>query len=258
MTAPFTLNIIIGQGSFGKVYKGKFNQMDVAIKIGKRNSLYFENIILRSHIVGSGIPKVYKYGRIDEMDYMIMELLGNSLDKLLNDGKISSKNTIYNIGLQILQRLQLIHTKGFVYKDIKLENITIGINDPRLIYLIDFGTTCKISSVKSTKTGNARFASLGVHKSNPYSIKDDLYSLGYLLIYLLERSLPWMNIDFGEKDLWDELGKIKEETTYRDLTSDEVIIKYVDYITKTNDIDYNTMMEFFSDNIDNNLKLDWE
>ena len=54
------------------------------------------------------------------------------------------------IGLQVLDRLEWIHSKDIIYRDIKPENFLIGIDDPNVIYIVDFGL-CK--KYRSSKTG---------------------------------------------------------------------------------------------------------
>ena len=103
--------------------------------------------------------------------------------------------------MQLLDRLEWIHSKDIIYRDVKPENFLIGINDPNVIYVVDFGLCKKYRSSKTGKhilpkntkkfNGTLRYASLNVVKGKESSRRDDLISLGYMLIYLIKRDLPW-------------------------------------------------------------------
>ena len=105
------------------------------------------------------------------------------------------------IGMQVLDRLEWIHSKNLIYRDIKPENFMIGINEPNIIYVIDFRLCKKYRSSKTGKhiipklskkfNGNIIFSSSNAIKGKETSRRDDIISLGYMLIFLLKRNLPW-------------------------------------------------------------------
>ena len=109
--------------------------------------------------------------------------------------------------MQLLDRLEWIHSKNLIYRDIKPENFMIGINDPNVIYVIDFGLCKKYRSSKTGKhilpklskkfNGNIIFSSSNAIKGKEISRRDDIISLGYMLIFLLKRNLPW-NINYNK------------------------------------------------------------
>lgn len=58
---------------------------------------------------------------------MIIDLLDQSLEDLFQDnGRRLSLPTVINIGLQIIHRLEAIHRKGFLHRDIKANNFMVG------------------------------------------------------------------------------------------------------------------------------------
>ena len=143
----------LGVGSFGEVYLGKTieNNEYVAIKVERRKIL---NPLLQSEafilfiISGLGIPKVKSFGKVKNYNILVEPLLGKSLFNIFveNNQKMNPEDVCL-IGKQILDRIQWVHSKYIVYRDIKPANFLIGRKDPNLIYLIDFGLSKKISFI---------------------------------------------------------------------------------------------------------------
>lgn len=105
----------------------------------------------------------------------------------------------------MLERVEKLHKVHLVHNDLKLENIVIGVDEPGKIFLIDFGLTSKyIDGEKGTHivkeyirnfSGNFLFASLNSCRGFNKSRRDDIESLFYVLIYLLnEEYLPWCDL----------------------------------------------------------------
>jgi len=151
---------------------------------------------------GFGIPKLISYGIIKNYNILIDTLLGESLENIFI--KKESKCNIIDVcsaGIQIIDRLEWIHSNNLVYKDIKPENFLVGIKDPNVIYIIDFGLCKKYRSSKTVKHilpkmnknffGNIKFSSSNVIKGKESSRRDDIISLGYMLIYFIKKGLPW-------------------------------------------------------------------
>jgi casein kinase 1 len=96
---------------------------------------------------------------------------------------------------------------GFVHNDIKLDNLLIGFKDPSVLYLIDFGLTTKYLNDDGTHIkkenlssfcGNFLFASLNSCRGNNKSRRDDMQSVMYVMVYLMNHNkLPWS--DFGKQ-----------------------------------------------------------
>ena len=94
---------------------------------------------------------------------------------------------------------------GFVHNDIKLENIVVGFEDPNRLYLIDFGLTQKYLTGEGKHvekkalnkfSGNFLFGSLNSCRGYNKSRRDDVESIFYVLIFLLNHSyLPWNDFE---------------------------------------------------------------
>jgi len=153
-----------------------------------------------------GIPRVHYYGREGDFNVLIIDLLGVSLEDLfgLCNRKFSLKTTLM-LADQLIARISYVHMRNFIHRDIKPDNFVIGRDKySNLVYIIDFGLAKKFRDPKTHQhipynelrnlTGTARYASVNTHLGIEQSRRDDLESLGFVLIYLLKGSLPWQGL----------------------------------------------------------------
>ena len=198
---------ILGSGSFGSIYKGQNIRTNeyVAIKVEKINDeiklLKNESKIYQYLHGCSGIPSVKWFGKDNNNYYMVINLLGYSLQDLKNKLRVFSLVLILKLGIKIISLLNTIHEKGLVHRDIKPDNFLFGQNKLSELYLIDFGF-CKSYldndmhvPLKKTHSiiGSFNYASIMSHKRFGLSRRDDLESLGYMLLYFMTDNLPWNN-----------------------------------------------------------------
>ena len=227
----------IGSGCFGSIYKGQNIRTKeyVAIKIEyiKDNFKLLKNeSTIYQYLNGcEGIPHVKWFGKDEQKYYMVINLLGNSLQDLINKTSKFSLALTLKIGIKVLTILKTIHDKGLVHRDIKPDNFLFGINDVNNIYLIDFGF-CKsyIDNGQHNKIkkihrmiGSRNYASISSHQRYDLSRRDDLESLGYMLIYFNTGILPWNNISSEETII-----KLKKDIL-KDNSYPSVLLDFLSY-----------------------------
>ena len=224
----------LAEGAFGDVYIGSniTTKDPVAIKVEPRkiakplleNEAYF-----LFQLRGVGIPEVLSFGRKKKYNILIEPLLGKSLFDIFNERrKHMNLADICLIAKQILDRIQWVHSKGFVHRDIKPDNFLIGRKDPNVIYLIDFGLSKKYKSDKTGKhlkfsftgklTGTVRFASANALRGGEQSRRDDLESIAYMIIFFMRGKLPWQGVTGTKKmERYLKIYKMKKNVTPEDL-----------------------------------------
>jgi len=140
-----------------------------------------------------------------------------------------SNATILKLGLKLVEDLERLHEIGYIHRDLKPENIC---TDPRKtsdnIYLIDFGLSKSYLDDKGNHikirekrglVGTIRYTSINSHLSIEQSRRDDLESLGYILVYLSKGKLPWQGLIFFDEDTRiRRIAELKCSISVEDLT----------------------------------------
>ena len=204
----------LGEGSFGMIFKGEYNNEFYALKFESRKkgkNLLENEAAIMSYLKGPNIPYIKSYGYSGEYNILIMQLLGKSLEDIFKEIKTFSIKSICIIVIQLLNVLEYIHNRHIIHRDIKPDNFVMGLDDlSQFVYIIDFGLAKKYRSSstlihypminKKKLTGTARYASINALKGYEQSRRDDLESLGYVIIYLLKGNLPWQGLHAKNKD----------------------------------------------------------
>ena len=208
----FRIGRKIGSGSFGDIYHGTnlISGEEVAIKLesirSRHPQLEYESRVYRYLSGGIGIPFIRWFGREGEYNAMVIDLLGPSLEDLFNycHRKFSLK-TVIMLALQMIFRIQYIHGRSFIHRDIKPDNFLMGTGRRgSTVHLIDFGLSKKYRDFNTHRhipyrenkslTGTARYASVNTHLGIEQCRRDDLESLGYIFVYFCKGSLPWQGL----------------------------------------------------------------
>ncbi|KAJ6856854.1 hypothetical protein NC651_038522 [Populus alba x Populus x berolinensis] len=228
----FRLGRKIGSGSFGEIYLGTNIQTneEVAIKLEniktKHPQLLYESKLYRILQGGTGIPNVRWFGVEGDYNVLVMDLLGPSLEDLFNfcSRKLSLKSVLM-LADQMINRVEFVHSKSFLHRDIKPDNFLMGLGRrANQVYIIDFGLAKKYRDSSTHQhipyrenknlTGTARYASMNTHLGIEQSRRDDLESLGYVLMYFLRGSLPWQGLKAGtKKQKYEKISEKKVSTS---------------------------------------------
>ncbi|KAI3455583.1 hypothetical protein Pfo_012246 [Paulownia fortunei] len=203
---------------------------EVAIKLEniktKHPQLLYESKLYKLLQGGTGIPNVRWFGVEGDYNVLVMDLLGPSLEDLFNfcSRKLSLK-TVLMLADQTINRVEFIHSRSFLHRDIKPDNFLMGLGRrANQVYAIDFGLAKKYRDSSTHQhipyrenknlTGTARYASMNTHLGIEQSRRDDLESLGYVLMYFLRGSLPWQGLKAGtKKQKYEKISEKKVSTS---------------------------------------------
>ena len=259
---------LLGTGSFGYVFKGinKINNEKVAIKVEdwkNKGDLLESEAYFLYYLKGFGIPEVKSFGVCGKYKVLVETLLADSLEVIFkqSNNKFALKD-LCMIGIQLIDRLEFIHSKYIIHRDIKPENIAVDYETKKTIYLIDFGLAKKYRSsrtgnhikfsVPKTLTGTARYSSVNALGGKQLSRRDDLESMGYVLIYFGRKGfLPWMGLKAKNKiDRIKKIYHIKKNIKAEQLcfslpTEFSEYIKYIKGLKFEEEPNYNYLHELF-------------
>ncbi|KAH9845314.1 Casein kinase I 1 [Teratosphaeria destructans] len=256
----------IGEGSFGVIFEGTnlLNNTQVAIKFEPRKSdapqLRDEYRTYKILVGCPGIPNVYYFGQEGLHNILVIDLLGPSLEDLFDHcGRRFSIKTVVMVAKQMLSRVQTIHEKNLIYRDIKPDNFLIGRPNTKaqnVIHVVDFGMAKQYRDPKTKQhipyrerkslSGTARYMSINTHLGREQSRRDDLEALGHVFMYFLRGGLPWQGLKAAtNKQKYEKIGEKKQTTAIKDLCDGypEEFNKYLSYVRNlgfedTPDYDY--------------------
>lgn len=281
----------LGIGSFGEIYSGidrnvPNNHPDklVAIKLERTTQehqllKYEANVYRYLYKPDRGIPKIYWDGLQDDYNVMVVQMLGPNLEHLFNVcGRHFSLKTTLIIAQAMITRIQYLHSRGIVHRDIKPENFLIGLHNDE-IYIIDYGL-CKLFKTKQNThipmiqnkklVGTIRYASVNSHRGYELSRRDDLESIGYILIYFLKGVLPWQGISqekITREERYQLIRECKEQVTSEQLCQGlpkefKYFIEYIKALSFTEKPDYDYLINLFAklmqkQHLSNDQIFDW-
>lgn len=198
---------VIGHGGMAVVYKARCHLLNryVAVKILRDEMakdsdfrLHFKKeaqaVAMLSH---ANIVSIYDVSRTPDVDYIVMELLeGLTLKQYMKSkGALSCKESVH-IATQIARALTHAHSKGIIHRDIKPQNIMIGLDG--IIKVADFGIAHLESSLgenKETVVGSIHYISPEQAKGESPDARSDIYSLGVVMYEMLTGKLPYTGSD---------------------------------------------------------------
>lgn len=227
----------LGKGSFGTVYKvfHIVTNQSYAMKIENRSSksstqLRNEYEIYKKLEHCKGVPHVHYFGLHDNHYYLILDLMGSNLQEIFEErGNRFSLKTCIMIFKRLLNFFESIHDRGIIFRDLKPENILVGYDNPKELYIVDFGMAKPFMVAKThiametnkNLTGTARYASINTHLGYGQSRRDDLENMMYTVLYFLKGKLPWMGLKAATgSSKYKKIAEVKQSTSAENLTVD--------------------------------------
>jgi len=235
LPCPRKLEVIreLGRGSFGTVdlvrdpydgeeYARKSEPLDARVP-----QLELEWKVYRRLLGVPGVPIAYAMWDQDGCRRMAIQLLGPSLAKCIT--RIMRWDVVNWIFPKALRVIEDIHNKELLHRDIKPENLLTGRSglSSRELYMVDFGL-CKRFRMDDVDhipfregkhlTGTERYASVWTHQGEEQSRRDDLMSLGYVMVFLIRQTLPWVDPGGATRATRQaNILRIKQKTTIEEL-----------------------------------------
>eukprot|EP01065_Artemidia_motanka_P023627 TRINITY_DN2828_c1_g2_i2.p1 TRINITY_DN2828_c1_g2~~TRINITY_DN2828_c1_g2_i2.p1 ORF type:complete len:303 (+),score=54.07 TRINITY_DN2828_c1_g2_i2:63-971(+) len=232
---PFRVGKQLGAGSCASVYQGVDTRTGkpVAIKMCplEDETLPVEVEVLKRLEQSQGFAKLHWHGDAPngEGSALVTDLLGTSLGGLVQSRGQLDTCTALRLAIQLLSRVQDLHRQKFVHRDIKPDNCLLGRgSESDRVFLIDFGLSQPYVDAGTEShvayadnmgfSGTPDFSSVRSHSGVRQTRRDDLESLGYVLVYLLRGHLPWMGLrGLTEEEVFAKVARCKETTTVEDL-----------------------------------------
>lgn len=205
---------IVNEGSFGKIVSGinKITQEEVIIKISPKseiNLLKNEAIIYNYIKKINGFPVLKNFLSDENYSYLVLSKLDKNLFELKKMYYTLTLKSVLQLGLQIFDRIKLLHSLKLLHRDIKPQNFMVGFGDKKnVIHIIDFGFCKKFVDdfgnhieLRNNReiVGTKDFISSNILNGIEPSRKDDIISSIYVLLFLFLEDNCWKKINLGDK-----------------------------------------------------------
>lgn len=244
----YVLGHRIGWGAYGDVYTGwnARTSADVAIKLEipadrRTPRLPVEARVYTELRDAPGFARMLWYGEAQDRNALVMERLGPSLWSRGGATQTLGAQDVHQVGLDALVCLEQMHSRGWLHLDVKPTNFlrprhgSTGASaasgparDGRGLRCIDFGMSRRWLDPESGTVvpptprrgviGTVRFASVSNQLACPVGPRDDLESLGYMLVYLTRGALPWCGVRGSTKqERFQLMLECKQRTALREL-----------------------------------------
>ncbi|CAG8534432.1 6204_t:CDS:2, partial [Acaulospora colombiana] len=197
--------------------------------------------------------------------YRVGKKIGEGSFGIIFEGKSTTFSHQSVESTSPLTRVQAIHEKNHIYRDIKPDNFLIGrpgTKNANVIHVVDFGMAKQYRDPKTKQhipyrerkslSGTARYMSINTHLGREQSRRDDLEALGHVFMYFLRGGLPWQGLKAAtNKQKYEKIGEKKQSTPIKELCEGfpEEFGTYLHYVRKLgfeDNPDYDYLRELFT------------
>eukprot|EP01090_Pellita_catalonica_P000153 TRINITY_DN1010_c0_g1_i1.p1 TRINITY_DN1010_c0_g1~~TRINITY_DN1010_c0_g1_i1.p1 ORF type:complete len:591 (+),score=77.56 TRINITY_DN1010_c0_g1_i1:322-2094(+) len=198
---------LLGEGSFGKVYRGKWRDAEVAVKVltgvalGGGETVAVEEIRKEAETMTrvANHPNIVNFvGAVSQGSHLCLVTeycAGGSLDKALRGSPALSLSRKLQIALDAAVGIKHLHSEGVIHRDIAARNILLGAHGQ--VFVCDFGLSRILSEGQESETTKTNFGPIPwlapeAIAELKYSESSDSFSFGVLLWEIFHNgAMPW-------------------------------------------------------------------
>jgi len=224
LAGKFRIDSKVRMGSFSDIFSGTdiYSHAQVAVKVDSAQSesslVMYESRVCKCLSGGVGIPKMHWYGAGEPYNILVTDLQGPTIQDLFVSMDEFGLELLLALAKDVLNRIEYVHSKGFIYRDVKPENFAFG-KDAELksvkLHIIDFCLAKRYIYPKTDRhiamkrkagfKGFSPFASHRARQGFEQGRRDDLEAIGNMMMYLQYRELP---MNFQVMDINPEVDKL--------------------------------------------------
>jgi len=243
IAGQFQIDTKLRPEGFNEVFCGTDidSQEKVALKVEKAQSKFtlvpYEARVYRCLHGGVGIPRLHWHGAGGPYNFLVMDLLGPTIQDVFELINVFGLENLSVLAKEVLDRIEYVHRKGFIYRDVKPENFAFQrgtrIKNDATLYIINFGLCKKYICPRTKQHIGMRqnksfkfvspFASHRARQGFEQSRRDDVESIGNMIMYLQYRKLPMI---FHQTHITPEV----DELASADVWLSKLPVEFVPYL----------------------------
>jgi CheY-like chemotaxis protein len=210
----YRLDLKIGEGGFGAVYRGEHLRLrrPVAIKVLRPSPAATGEDLARFRREGIAACRIAHPHAVEVLDfgvssngiaYLVMELLhGRTLSAMLMEEPVLPVGRCADLVVPVCDALNAAHAAGIVHRDVKPHNIFLHRNEGReVVKVVDFGIAKLMDdpadlagegvTQHGSLVGTPEYMAPERLLGRAYDHRSDIYSIGVVLYFMLSAKTPF-------------------------------------------------------------------